>query len=464
MRGESSRAVPCLLFQCFVLLGVGDPLLFLSSKQANAASITNKFSCNTMMNGNGSKRPADTGSNALPQASAKRPKTSAEVPEDQQDASWSTVMTPELVGTVARFLDLGTPSRPDLTNLCLVVGKATSRVVRKMYLAGNEWYISHLCRLAHTNYEHKRQAGMESWLEYNPDWRNRSIGANSEKNVYSIALEPAVVKDLDYVRNQSNIVLGGSRIYCNAPGLEFGIGDALLSVGGIDVTGMESIELRKLITSDKVIHGGKIVLTYMPASIRLFSDPFEAITFDLVASLKHLIETGIVDVNQEYGDIEKKTFIWFSLMNDFGSHSIDCFRFLLSVDGIDANVEDPHDGERPIHYCAYSDEIGTDVLKHFLDSQLTKLDLNAQDHGGSTALHLLINPFAAQDHRKSMSKLKLLLEAGADPNLPDGDGETPEQYLLSLLNSDETKGKESEIDEAVGMLRRYALKRRQNEA
>ena len=417
-----------------------------------------------MMSGKGSKRPADTGSNALPQASAKRPKTSAEVPEDQQDASWSTVMTPELVGTVARFLDLGTPSRPDLTNLCLVVGKATSRVVRKMYLAGNEWYISHLCRLAYTNYEHKRQAGMESWLEYNPDWRNWSIGAKSEKNVYSIALEPAVAKDLSFTRNHSNFVLRDSRIYCNAPGLEFGIGDALLSVGGIDVTGMESIELRKLITSDKVIHGGKIVLTYMPASIRLFSDPFEAITFDLVASLKHLIETGIVDVNQKYGSgSEEKAIIWFSLMNEFESESLGCFRYLLLVDGIDVNSDDPFDGERPIHYCAYADSIGTDTFKFFLDSQLTKVDLNAQDHSGSAAIHLLINPFTSQDHRNNMSKLKLLLEAGANPNLPDGDGETPEQYLLESLNLAEIKGKESEVYEMVGMLRCYTLKRRQNE-
>ena len=58
-----------------------------------------------------------------------------------------------------------------------------------------------------------------------------------------------------------------------------------------------------------------------------------------------------------------------------------------------------------------------------------------------------------------MSKLKLLLEAGADPNLSDGDGETPEQCLLRRLKYPTNKHKEAEVDEAIGMMRRYTLTR-----
>ena len=431
------------------------------------------------MNGIGSKRPADAdaGNNAPAPASAKRPKKSAEVPEDQQDASWSTVMTPELVGTVARFLDLGTPSRPDLTNLCLVVGKVTSRVVRKMYLSGNEWYLSHLCRIAYMNKEHTRQAGMESWLEYNPDWWNRCVGAKSEKNVYSIALDQDVVKGLlvAFKRSSSIWVLERSCACCDVPelpsGLEFGIGDALLSVGGVDVRGMKKGEFHKIFQSLNVVRDGKIVLKYLPVSIRLFSDPLMATRYDLLAPLKHLVETGAVGVNEGYisDDTyfdEKENLIWFTLKPNNISDTCKCFENLLAVEGIDVNTEDPHsEGQRPIHSCAQSSDVfGSEALRLLVDSRIrTSLELNIQDDDGWTAIHYTLSSLDKSVHRAKMSKLKILLEAGADPNLRSEMIGTPEEFLLGKLGFVINKEKELEIFEMVGMLRCYTLRRRENE-
>ena len=420
------------------------------------------------MNGIDGKRPADAvaGINTPALASVKRPKKSAEISEDQQDASWSTVMTPELIGTAARFLDLGTPSRPDLTNLFLAVGRDTSRVVRKMYLAGNEWYISHLCRVAYENEKHRKQAGMESWLEYNPDWRNRSIGAKSEKNVYSFTLEPSVAQELGFGRSGSNWVLEESFACSDTPedipsGLAFGIGDALLSVGGFDVAGMKCVDFFNLLESDKVIQDDKIVLKYLPASIRLFSDPLMATRYDLLAPLKHLVETGAVGVNEAFGsNDEKENLIWFTLKPSNCSNTCECFMYLLSVEGIDVNIENC-EGDRLIHLCSLSnDGFDPEALRLLVDSRdRTGVDLNAQDNYGWTAIHCILSSLDTSDHKTKMSKLKLLLEAGADPNLSDEDGETPEQYLLRVVTSQRRTRKESEVDEAIGMLRRYTLMR-----
>ena len=43
-------------------------------------------------------------------------------------------------------------------------------------------------------------------------------------------------------------------------------------------------------------------------------------------------------------------------------------------------------------------------------------------------------PDRISDRWTKMSELKLLLEAGADPNLPDENGETPEQSVLRSLS------------------------------
>ena len=434
-----------------------------------------------MMSGIGSKRPpdADAGNNAPAPASAKRPKKSAEVLEDQQDASWSTVMTPELIGTVARFLDLGTPSRPDLTNLCLAVGNVTSRVVRKMYLSGNEWYLSHLCRVAYDTGQHTRQAGMESWLEYNPDWRNRCVGAKSEKNVYSITLDQDVVKDLHFSRNYSRWFLDGGEdednfVSYDKPknvpvGLEFGVGDAVLSVGGFDVAGMMAGAFYKLLRSGNVVQDGKIVLEYLPASIRLFSDPLVAAKYDFFAPFKHIIETGAVGVNEaymydEFYSNDKVNLIWFTLGPLNISGTCKCFEYLLAVEGTNVNIEDPYGdvGQRLIHFLAQSNgSVAFEALRLLTDShKRTGLDLNAQDEDGWTAIHYMFSLLDTRHHKTKMSQLKLLLEAGADPNLPDANGETPEQFLLKSPNKYlSNTWLEPEVDEAIGMLRRYTLMR-----
>lgn len=430
------------------------------------------------MSGKGSKRTTVTGSSASLQASAKRPKGSAEGSEtDQQDASWSTVMTPELIGTVARYLDLGTPSRPDLANLCLVVGRDTSRIVRKVYLAGNEWYLSHLYRVAYERKKHRKQDGMESWLQYNPDWRNRCVGAKSEKNVYSIALAPTVVQDLHFKRLGFNWLLADSSACSDAleeipSGLAFGIGDALLSVGGFDVTGMKKDDFYNLLKSVKVTQEGKIALKYLPASILLFSDPLVAAKYDFLAPFKFLIETGAVGVNEAFvstkiSNDEKENLIWFTVGPNNISSTCTCFEYLLSVEGIDVNTEDVGE-DRLIRHCSDSNDVfSLEALRLLVDSRnLTSLDLHVRDRvAGWTVIHCVTSAFSRNDHKTKMSKLKLLLEAGAHPNLPDDFEETPESYLLETLNLYKNKGKESEEEESeiyeiVGMLRCYTLRRR----
>ena len=472
--GKSSTKAPA---KCrFVLLSSGGPLLS-GSFYLSLHALRNYL----MMSSIGSKRPADgdAGSNAPAPATAKRPKKSDEVPEDQQEASWSTVMTPELVGTVALFLDLDlfyTPScqsRPDLTNLCLAFGRDTSRVVRKMYLAGNEWYLRHLysTSTAYINREHKRQAGMESWLEYNPDWRNLCAGANSEKNVYRITLEQAVVKELFFDLSGSYWVLEDSFDCFDAQedvpsGLAFGIGDALLSVGGVDVTGMKEDDFRNLLESDKIIQDGKIVLKYLPASIRLLSDPLMATRHDFLAPFKHLIEAGAVGVNEaffptETPNDEKENLIWFTLGPHNGSSTCKCFEYLLSLEGIEVNTSAGTDGQRPIHFCAHSSDVFSfEALRLLVDSRnRTGIDINVQDVDGWSAIHYIISFLDKSNHRAKMSKLKLLLEAGADPNLRSEGMGTPEQFLLGILDSSNNREKKSEIYEMVGMLRRYTLMR-----
>ncbi len=117
------------------------------------------------------------------------------------------------------------------------------------------------------------------------------------------------------------------------------------------------------------------------------------------------------------------------------------FTYLLAH-GADATLVDGS-GWTPLMRQAQSRSL---VILRLLVDELPREELDARvpagaGRGGSTALHLAI-------HKRNMEAARLLVEAGASPDLEDGEGRTPREVLVEDGHDDDVELME-ELEEEV---------------
>lgn len=112
----------------------------------------------------------------------------------------------------------------------------------------------------------------------------------------------------------------------------------------------------------------------------------------------------------------------------FDAQAEDAIKSLLAS-GADVNAKNTR-GRTPLHETVQPDYIWEGQMKMLLDAQA---DANAQDTNGYTPLHLLA--LSKADYGRSEAA-HMLLAAGAKPDVPDNQGETP--LLLTVTSSTAT--------------------------
>ena len=170
---------------------------------------------------------------------------------------------------------------------------------------------------------------------------------------------------------------------------------------------------------------GKICLRFMRAIDALFAYPAKVIGCDLVDVLRFMIEEKIAEPNMWVKSLEidgvhdKHSLLNFALVHQ----SMNCFRYLLTLPETDINARSwmstqKEDGavidhENIVHACFYTDDISPIYLKEIIGCSC--VDLDARNSEGETALckGCRIEDIGDQ----TIAKIRLLLEAGADPRI-----------------------------------------------
>ena len=125
------------------------------------------------------------------------------------------------------------------------------------------------------------------------------------------------------------------------------------------------------------------------------------------------------EVYPKLNEIEKRTKENYLLECSIQGNGVE-IRRLLSA-GVSPNCRRVVNGKSPLHYAA---QFGyTDMVKLLLDAGA---DPNMSDSWGLTPLHWASEPSTEDvDQATAMSVVKLLLNSGADPNKADKQGRTP---------------------------------------
>lgn len=391
------------------------------------------------------KRPV-TSNNVRRSLPSKRLKTGGEI------ASWSTVMTPELISKVAIFLNVGS----ELLNLCTIVGKVTSRIVRTAYLTDNLDYLD-----CHRLADVKKR--VEHWMIVNRDWRSRCHGAKCAKNVRATLLKATDAKAMSFRWHLGDICYWNYYANKRSGGHQVIQDDAIVSINGISVFGMSPKRVEDIL-SDAAAEGKAIALKYMPRPALFFSNPLYAIRYDLVEVLKYMVQSKLFNVNDKKpiqsngvpndSSTEVVSLFWHSLDNHKWDRGFECFKYLLTLEETKVNEVHPVDGIAPIHFCCYEPSIPPHALQALLSNPRTRI--NARDSEGGTAIFILLIVQDDTTHKIRMEKLRSLLDAGADLTMPvaNDDLRTPEEYVMILIE-DEMDHLAAYYDEDPEILHEY---------
>jgi ankyrin repeat protein len=136
-------------------------------------------------------------------------------------------------------------------------------------------------------------------------------------------------------------------------------------------------------------------------------------------------------------------------------------RYLLSRDDFDPNApwhrDHPHD--KAVHFVARAKHADQEVLKMIIDHpNCSAADVAENGTIGSSPLHHLCD--CTNDRKYAVAKMKVLLAAGANPELQDVRGRTAYDLLMERLKN---AGAEEDVDlttELFATLQKAVLARR----
>lgn len=140
--------------------------------------------------------------------------------------------------------------------------------------------------------------------------------------------------------------------------------------------------------------------------------------------LKIILETGMYDNTINMQDIEGYTPLLHSINNHMKNTSAECFHLLLER-GADPSIPN-YTGTTPLHLSMmhqFNYPYGETLIKQYGD----RININAQDKWGDTALHIISSLYSPQADKKK--SIRLLIENGADPTIKNNDGMTFLDFL-----------------------------------
>lgn len=369
---------------------------------------------------------------------------------DDALTSWAD-LSPELIGRVSRFLAMG---NPDLMNFLQTVGPSTSAAVRKAYLVDNDYYLDYCFD--------KDPSGNKAscWLENNEvEWKKRCQGGNAtDPNVHAVSFTPDDVATLALRSLSSHWSCYPDPSHCSIevcksfrPFLSGNITNIpmLLSVGSTKFSpGASKEDVLSSITSEKPGKDGKLTLRLLSYLYFIFTSPALAIKQGLTHVLKHMVETGIVGINDQFhdGTGERKPLLFHAVVGRDAVGREKCFRsfeYLLSCQGINVNAE-VADGRMLVHECAMIDLVSVKTLKALL--RHPHVDLNAKwpTHG--------FTPLLLACARKDIEKAKALLECGADPDIVIADGNRTIDLIRMRLSEASSEEERQRYEQLCALL------------
>ena len=424
--------------------------------------------------------------------------TAEQLPEDAAavaPAEWSSLPI-ELLPRIATFLDI---YGGDLLNYCVVVGPGVSSMVRRSVLHKNDDYLRYCTSLMRavillrrqrkaigptpTNGEHDATAGevvipsmsttpkekVLQWMEENTDWKDRCTGhiCSGEDDREIRLVRRDAVRFMKFKKSLGGLiafagwaieeweanVLAGNVLESGTGSLPKK-GDILTAVDGFGVPRGASPE-EVLLQLSKVRHESvDLALAFDTVSLNfehhpnmMFISPAPAVEMDLDVILRVMIEEKDMEAQLEaYRSPADLPLTWVSLFYSPTSASL---RYLLTRPCF---VQQCNAFEmarcKIIHVAAITPKDPFAAFSALVSCSNIDVDATTETVG-LTALHLL----CIDDYRPNTAvKIRLLLDAGADPTLAAESGRTPIDTLSARIDELEDESKALPLREALTMM------------
>jgi len=328
---------------------------------------------------------------------------------------------------MSKYVNIGS----DLTSLCVVVGRDIAARIRRAYLTDNDAYLAHALSLVKDDRDctpdHYASAAsrVRFWMDVNTNWRDRCNKLLPFTRVWiHCNLPESLYLPIDHKRKLGRRVM----IDANGPrvvNLRHGA-----NVVGRRNDGTRMVRLRVTVSADCI-----------------FTSPVLATRLGLVDVIQTLLEKGLLDVHASFPCSEGLHVSFICLCMQLQSVDKSVLRYLLSREDFDINApwiqSQPHN--KPVHLASCSSKADPEALQMLLDHPSCSADDVAES--GRTPLHLLCR--RTMDKRHAVSKMKILLAAGANPELQDASGRTPLDHLINRFRSART---DEDIDLAAELL------------
>lgn len=154
--------------------------------------------------------------------------------------------------------------------------------------------------------------------------------------------------------------------------------------------------------------------------------------FDMIYFITNYpkIDVNLCDISGYSGlhaicGVDNETFEDKSMLND-------TLKYLLQYTNVDVNAKTSN-GDNPLHIiCSNISDVSIDLLETMI--LFSSVDINDKNEKGQTVLHKLGELIQLDDSVMSFEKMRMLICANADPNIPNNDGDTVLHILCRCEN------------------------------
>jgi hypothetical protein len=176
----------------------------------------------------------------------------------------------------------------------------------------------------------------------------------------------------------------------------------------------------------------------------IFTNPMVAIELGLLEVLQHLVESKLVNVNEhKWNGYNTKSRQPHLLMTAMEEDEMDCFKYIMGIDGIDVGSTMVRQGHDLALICCACD---FDFDKRYLEIMIGHKSFSVNQY--HQVLHKLLTPLhfvivVVLNNRENINdelaldKMEMLLNAGADPYLvpstPTNQHAPPPMYCANTI-------------------------------